>query len=75
MANYVYLKIPRESWALLEETLQKDSESKVFDPELRSAIKTALAEVKQIPFTTIADFFEPSGGLQVLIRKDKEVGQ
>lgn len=46
MPNYVYLKIPREAWALLEETLQKDCRSWAFDRELRESIKTALAEVE-----------------------------
>ncbi|MEN6550106.1 MAG: hypothetical protein ABFE07_29025 [Armatimonadia bacterium] len=44
----IYLKIPREQWALLLETLTLDARSSAFDPKLRRRIARALKTVRYI---------------------------
>lgn len=41
----VTLRLPEESWSILEETLHMDAKAKNFDPKLRSAIRRALGEI------------------------------
>ncbi len=43
--EYVYLKIPREHWNLLEETLSLDAESSMFDAAIRGEICAALSSI------------------------------
>jgi len=44
----VTIRVPRNDWALLLETLTLDSRSAAFDPELRRRIKGALERVRQV---------------------------
>jgi hypothetical protein len=44
--DYVYLKVPRDAWDLLEETLCMDAESSAFDEVLRQEISDALSQVE-----------------------------
>ena len=43
----VTIRVPRDDWALLLETLTLDSRSGAFDPELRHRIREALQHVRQ----------------------------
>ena len=44
----VTIRVPRDDWALLLETLTLDSRSGAFDPELRRRIRDALKQVRQV---------------------------
>ena len=54
------LLVPDDAWDVLRETLEVDSESSAFDPDLRHAIKAALDQVQTItgPVTALLDVVE-----------------
>ena len=46
--EYTYLKVPSSEWNLLEETLYMDTQSSMFDYELREELTEALETVQTI---------------------------
>ena len=55
--EYTYLKVPSSEWNLLEETLYMDTQSSMFDYELREELTEALETVQTIrePLTLTTD--------------------
>lgn len=58
--NCTVLLIPNEAWETLHETLQMDTQSSAFDPDLRREIKQALDQVRPITaeVSTLLDVVE-----------------
>lgn len=48
MREYVTVRLPQDAWDKLKETLELDSESSAFDPELRKEIREALDQVEHV---------------------------
>ena len=48
MSEHVTLRLPQEAWEKLRETLELDSKSSAFDPELRKEIREALDQVEHV---------------------------
>lgn len=46
--EYEYIKVEKGAWNLLNETLWMDTESSVFDCDLREELKEALEEIQYI---------------------------
>ena len=46
--NYITLRLPTEAWELLRETLEMDSRSRAFDPDLRHAITPSLEAIQEV---------------------------
>ena len=48
MVDYEYIKVEKGAWNLLNETLWMDTESSIFDFDLREELKEALEEIQYI---------------------------
>jgi hypothetical protein len=48
MNGFVIVRLPQEAWEKLRETLELDSKSSAFDPELRKEIREALDQVEHV---------------------------
>tara|TARA_E500000305_G_C3981193_1_gene216940 strand:+ start:460 stop:750 length:291 start_codon:yes stop_codon:yes gene_type:complete len=48
MSDYEYIKVEKGAWNLLNETLWMDTESSIFDFDLREELKEALEEIQYI---------------------------
>ena len=56
----VYLKIPEEDYLTITETLQLDSESSAFDPDLRKEIRSAIGNMQELKI--IEETYEDHSG-------------
>ena len=65
--GYVYLKIPREEWDVMAETLSMDVESPAFDNKLRQKISEAFNTIEFIKHPNKIAYLnsEASGGLNI----------
>ncbi len=71
--DMVVLRVPRDSWKVLRETLERDSESKAFDEDLRRSIFRSLREVREVgaPFILVEVFGGVPSKVEVFWEKGK----